>query len=107
MENFMKKNNELKIVCPNCGYEYLPGEIFVPNAFFGTPYYVIRDENKKVTSHYGEPMDFTESYICDGCNKPLKIKANLSFSVEIDSENDFNEEYKTKIKKPTLKLEEK
>lgn len=107
MENYMKKVNEIKIVCPNCGYEYLPAEIFLPNSFFGKPYYVIRDDKKKITSHYGPGMDLREKYLCDGCNKPLKIFATVDFQVEIDTENDFNEEYRTKIKKPSLKLEEK
>jgi uncharacterized OB-fold protein len=26
-----------KIVCPKCGREYLPVEIYYPNSFFGKP----------------------------------------------------------------------
>ena len=36
--------NDIEVIkCPVCGREYLPVEIFVPNAFFGEPDVVKRD----------------------------------------------------------------
>ena len=31
----MKDNKSNIIICPNCGAEYLPAEIFLPDSFLG------------------------------------------------------------------------
>ena len=47
-----------KIECPVCGYEYLPAEIFVPRAIFGTPGFIRRDVLGKIEAFSGTKEDF-------------------------------------------------
>ena len=42
----------ITIACPNCGYEYLPAELFVSTRAFGNPGEIYRDDNGKI-------IDFT------------------------------------------------
>ena len=81
------------IRCPYCGREYLPVEIFVPDAFFGNPDVIKRDTEGHIVSCIGKGLDPKESYICDTCNKPFKVTAKISFEVEQDTLSDFNEDY--------------
>ena len=60
----MKNQKEKVIKCPNCGYEYLPAEIYMPNYFLGKP----KDINKehmtgKVLDYMGSSMNLSETYI--------------------------------------------
>ena len=41
------------IVCPKCGREYLPAEIYLPNSFLGRPHDIYRLTNGKVESFEG------------------------------------------------------
>ena len=36
------------IICPNCGAEYLPAEIFLPDSFLGRPGVVDKDSSGKI-----------------------------------------------------------
>ena len=96
-----------KIICPVCGQEYLPSEIFNPNAVFGKQYDIMKSESGEIKFYLGDDPDLDEEYICDGCGTKLKIHMNMTFEVEQSEEKDFEEEYTTKIDKPKkIKLEE-
>lgn len=84
------------IKCPYCGYEYLPGEIYVPNNFLGKPTKIFRD-NGKVYSSEGIPQDLSESYICDNCNKNFIVITRVMYETHADPKYKFDEEYTTTI----------
>ena len=91
----MQKNNY--IVCPHCGREYLPAEIYIPKSFFGEPFGIQRDVFGKIVGSFGKQPDFRETYICDGCDNPFKVVANVKFSVSCDDKMNFSKEYTTKL----------
>lgn len=40
----MKIDEEFQVIkCPSCGWQYLPGELYVSNAFLGQPKKISRD----------------------------------------------------------------
>ncbi len=95
------------IVCPICGQEYKPAEIYIPNEFFGKPKEIIKNTSGKVDFLIGSDMNLDEYYICDNCFTPLKIHANLTFNVVANTDKNFNEDYVSSYKKiKKLKLEE-
>lgn len=102
----MKKDKLVTIRCPFCGCEYLPAEIFIPTGLVGHPSYIEKDLQGKVLTCYGKMWDPIEYYTCDKCNTRFKIKADVKFSTYIDHKNNFNEDFKMKIKKPNLFLKE-
>ena len=69
----MLSAQEKVIICPHCGYEYLTGEIFVPNYLIGQPRNVQRDDNGKILGHSGIQCNWSESYVCDRCNKKFYV----------------------------------
>ena len=99
-----KKVNIIK--CPKCGAEYLPPEIFIPNAFFGKLDEVERYADYTIKRYYGKPMDTTEHYRCDQCDTPLKITTKLQFNVEEDAKYNFNEDYVSSLRNKSLFLKE-
>ena len=90
------------ITCPNCGAEYLPVEIFLRDSLLGYPTKIEKDENLKILTTQGKQPDLEETYICDKCDKTLKIKAKLDFETSI---LETQEEYMTK-REPKLILKE-
>jgi len=93
------------ITCPVCGQTYVPGEIFMPESFFGNQKEIIKNEQGKIEFYTGDDMDLEEEYVCDSCMTKLKIKANLTFDVV--PEEKFDEEYVSEINKPAkIKLKE-
>ena len=89
--------NDIEIIkCPICGREYLPVEIFVPNAFFGEPDVVKRDTEGNIIGYIGKGPDTTEKYVCDTCNKPFKVSTSIKFITEIDDDADFTSEFKSR-----------
>lgn len=95
-----------KIICPNCGAEYLPVEIFIPQSFFGNIKDVERDEHGKIIEFIGDDMDIKESYKCDYCSKKFTIDTNVEFNVESSSAS-IDSTYTTKINtKPSLFMDE-
>lgn len=95
----------VKIVCPICGAEYLPVEIFIPEEFFGKPDEVIRDPADKIEFFLGKGMNLNEEYICDSCGTNMRITARLSFDVDTDQVDE--DEYVTTFEKPKkIKLDE-
>lgn len=95
------------IKCPNCGREYLPAEIYIPNAFFGRPENIERDSlTGEIKNFYGKDMDLVEHYMCDNCNTPFKITARIQFSTSEESRYNFNKDYTINLKRQTLFLSE-
>lgn len=91
----MKDQNVIK--CPNCDTCYLPGEIFLPKHFLGQPKEIERDITGNIVWNEGIEQDLNETFICEKCGKRLKVRANISYNVEVDKIKDLDEEY-TSIK---------
>lgn len=85
------------VECPNCGYEYLPAEIFIPKYYFGKPYNIERNEEGKLLSYEGTSVDLFEIYTCDKCNKEFRVVSKLQLTTELTFPGSFDEEYVTKI----------
>lgn len=103
----MRERKPIYIKCPNCGREYLPAEIYIPQAFFGKPTSIDRNAGTgKIEEFYGTDMDLNEHYVCDKCNTPFNITAKLQFITVEDSKFNPNTDYKTRIKKQPLFLSE-
>lgn len=94
------------IVCPNCGAEYLPQEIYIPNAFFGKAIHIERDKQNQITDIVGSNLDTEETYTCNFCNVPFFVTAKISFSTKVDSKRNFEEDYATKITKEKFLFDE-
>ena len=69
------------IICPKCGREHMPAEIYYPKDFFGYQTNIIRLGNK-IISFDGPDMDLTEEYTCEECNTKFRVKATISFETE-------------------------
>ena len=95
-----------KIVCPKCGTQYLPGEIFLPKSFVGQPKQVIKNCYGEIIDYYGDSMGLNETYQCDKCNAVLSIKAAVQFQVQIKDELNLKAPYRTNFKKEKLVLSE-
>lgn len=94
------------ITCPKCGREYLPAELYIPDAFFGRPKDIVRDIYGIILDYEGTSVDLQESYICDKCNTNFVVKAKIGFTTEITKLDNFDEEYISPIHKNTLFLDE-
>lgn len=94
------------IVCPKCGMEYAPSEIYLPNAFIGKANHVFREADGTISDIIGEERDLKESYICDGCNTKFYVKATVKFMTSINEDEDFSQEYKSQLQKVKLFLDE-
>lgn len=98
------KDKKIVIRCPQCGCEYLPVEIYIPNCFFGKPRFLEKDITGKVINNYGTDMDLNEKYTCDKCNAKFKIKADVKFNSYLDEKS--SNVYKIKLKQNPLFLNE-
>lgn len=102
----MEKINIVKIKCPHCDQEYLPGEIFIPKYLVGQPKNIERDIEGKILWYDGINPDLKEVYVCDKCNKKFEINAKIDFNVSKINAS-FDEEYvSNKFPKDRLILEE-
>lgn len=101
----MKRNSKNIIKCPHCGAEYLPAEIYMPDSLLGKPFDIYKDDNGSIKTFFGEDMDLTESYRCDFCNKKFTVNATIKFNT-VSADKYSNNEYKTKLTKPSLFLDE-
>lgn len=92
------------IVCPVCGREYLPEEIFLKSEMYGNPKAIVRDdEDKKIIRYSGDSVNLYETYQCDKCDTLLRVTGRLNFMTDIISKKeDFSEEYVSKFKKVSL-----
>ena len=102
----MKPRKFETIECPNCRYEYLPSEIFLPKYFFGKPSMIERDNVGKITNYEGTSVDLFEIYTCDKCNHTFRVISKIGFSTEEDKLENFDEEYSSPLYKNMLFLEE-
>ena len=93
------------IICPHCGREYLPSEIYLPNSFLGKANTVIRDIYGHIDTFFGKSMDLKETYVCDKCNKKFSVFAKVTFKTDIVTD-EFNEEYTSRINKKISFLED-
>ena len=101
------KTRKFEIIeCPKCGYEYLPAEIYIPNAYFGKPSMIMRDNNGKITDYQGSSIDVFETYICDKCATEFKITSRIGFITEGILPDSFDEEYTINLHNGNLFLEE-
>jgi len=93
MEN-VKQQARRVIVCPHCGYEYLPGEIFYPNNVVGQPTNIIRDTLGKILyEEYLEGKEplAEEQYCCDNCGRPFVVEVDAHYKVREEIEElDFS-----------------
>lgn len=95
------------IKCPKCGAEYLPVELFIPNAFFGRPTEIEKDEHGQIVNIIGSTAQTTmDKYICDYCNTPFKVNTKVHFSAKILNDLNFEEDYSTNLKGQTMILKE-
>lgn len=92
----MRKNKFDVIVCPCCGAEYLPAEIYVSNSYIGTPKHIIKNDEGKILTFDGETMNTSETYQCDYCNSKFIINAKTTFLTEIKTSKDFDTEFVSK-----------
>lgn len=100
------KNKQLNvIVCPYCGREYLPSEIYIPKSFIGNASSIIRTTSGKIDTFFGKNMDLSEEYTCDKCLGKFNVSAKVSFySKKIG--NDFEKEYRSNINKKIMLKED-
>ena len=94
------------IKCPKCGMEYLPAELFVPAAFFGTPDIIKRDTEGHIIDYLGSGLDTKELYTCDSCNTAFNIECSISFNTTVNEEANFQEEYVTPVSKARFTIDE-
>ena len=96
-----------KIVCPKCGCQYLPGELYLPKAFLGQPKNIVKDRWGQILEFDGNSMDTKETYICDKCNTKFIVKAQVQFYTETDEKTDNRNPFVLKLgnKKIVKKLE--
>lgn len=87
-----------RIVCPNCGAEYAPQEIFIMTNFNNNN--IVKDEHGKILDDL--IYDDDESYKCDYCNTTFFSKMKIDFDVYTSK----LEKHTTRLHKPTLFLEE-
>lgn len=95
------------IKCPECGWEYLPCEIYFPNYFLGKNKNILKTEDGEIDEVYGGiDQDLTETYSCDHCGKDFKVTATLDFTTELDQEANFNEDFIAELFEDRLFLSE-
>jgi hypothetical protein len=86
------------IKCPCCGAEYLPGEVYMPNAIIGQPDEVVRDSLGKIIyedyfTSEREPST-VEHFTCEYCDKPFIIEATITYKTKEEApEKDFKNQY--------------
>lgn len=94
-----KKYKSPIITCPYCGWEYLPGEIFIPTYLVGQPVpkTILRDALGKILyNEYQEDkeLDLEEKYTCDNCDRTFVVEAQVSYkSREESDELDYSNQY--------------
>ena len=85
------------IKCPNCGAQYLPGEIYVPGELIGQPDDIVKDSLGKILyEDYrpGQMPEMTEHFTCEFCNKPFVIEATVTYKTMAEApEADFSTQY--------------
>lgn len=98
--------NNLIVKCPHCGREYLLCEIVYPNSLLGYATDIERDIYGKIIYHNSNEISDTESYTCDECRKPFKVKTKIICETSKDTTNDFEVSYSTPLYGDRLILKE-
>ena len=93
----IRDKKEITIVCPHCGYEYLPAEIFIPKYFFGHPEDIERRAEGNVDIYEGSTMCLTETYNCDHCNTTFNITADIKFKTKEEVAEPFSVVYSSPL----------
>ena len=93
----MAQKSKQLLVCPKCGAEYLPCEIFYPKEFFGGSPRIVKNAEGKMISPSDNTMQMSESYECDYCHCMMQVQAKIGFTVKVDVMNDFSEDYSAPI----------
>lgn len=91
------ENKPLYIVCPKCGAEYLPAEIFYPDEILGNPENIVKDKKGKVEFFIGNSINLTEEFTCYSCNCRFTVEGTVKFSTKESSRAKFDEDYKTTV----------
>ena len=89
------------IKCPNCGKEYLPSEIFIPDYLIGKPRTIVR-EGKEIISADGILPDMQEEFFCDDCNTKFEVVAKISYVTKANDQDMYNNEYISEYNKRYL-----
>lgn len=79
-----------KIVCPYCGAEYEPSEIYIPQAFFGKPK-AIKNDSHGISKLVGDLPCKKEKYVCDFCSNQFMVEATTSYKTTKTTKTDFRE----------------
>lgn len=93
------------IICPHCGAEYLPAEIYYPNEFLGKPT-DIEKTNGKIESYLGKSMNPKETFVCDSCFNKFEVTAKISFKTQPIDKYDMSKAYVTPLFEDKLTLDE-
>ena len=86
------------IKCIHCGAEYLPGEIYMPNALVGQPDDIVKDSLGRIlyedySTEDREP-NTEEHFTCEFCDKPFIIEATVTYKTKEEApEADFTQQY--------------
>lgn len=80
------------IVCPACGREYMPAEIFIPKYLLDEPTKIIRDATGKILDFDGIKANLSDTYICE-CGKQFDVTAKISFEVKESDKYNMREDY--------------
>jgi hypothetical protein len=72
------------IICPHCGFQYLPGEIYDPKHFLGQPKDIVRNNVGEILGYEGIVTDLEETYICENCNNVYLIS-----EIEVDKDGNI------------------
>lgn len=87
----------MKILCPYCGAEYMPQEIYIPSDFLPKVEDLVKDEKGKIVAKYEHPMNTHEEYTCDHCGHRFQIDAKVEFITSDAVNHDFNFDYKSQL----------
>lgn len=97
---------KLTIKCPECGYEYLPCEIYYPQDL-GKATNIVRDMEGKIIYYDGSTIDTDAEYKCDNCNTVFKVDAKISFFTSKDAiKNGSDYVIKLNPNKPKKEIEQ-
>ena len=94
----------IKIICPKCGRQYLPGEIYVPNAFIGQPKNIQKDYRGHILDFQGSSMDTRETYVCDSCDTKFSVRATVQFFTEIKENVNVSQPFRLNLQVDDNKL---
>ena len=86
-----------KIICPHCGAEYLPQEIYIPSDFLPRFEDLVKDDEGKIVAGYEQPMNLHEEYTCDYCGHRFQVTAKVEFFTSAVEKHDFNFNYESPL----------